>query len=103
MVKQGGGHIRVQSQRGVGSVFTIYLPYLPALEVPPAEIAAAPIAESVTGSETILLVEDQPEVRRFTADSLRSFGYTVLESHSTAEAVEIARSYPSLIHLLFTA
>jgi CheY-like chemotaxis protein len=54
------------------------------------------------GSETVLLVEDQEEVRRFASDVLRRYGYRVLDASSAGDAILIAEQHPGPIHLILT-
>jgi len=84
IVHQSGGHVAVESQAGKGSAFHIYLP---AARLPAAEPGAAPVACAAGGQETILLVEDQEEVRQFVATVLRAYGYEVVQAGDAAEAV----------------
>jgi len=98
-LKQSGAHIAVESAPGAGTAFRVYLP-LAGLHKDSAPKSSS--GGPVNGSETILLVEDQPEVRRFAAEALRSFGYTVIETGDADEAIRIAREKPGEIDLLFT-
>jgi PAS domain S-box-containing protein len=85
IVKQSGGHLDVYSEVGTGSVFKVYLPAV-------GESAAGPAAgpgEVRGGVETVLLVEDQEEVRKFAALALRAFGYTVVPAPGGAEALQL--------------
>lgn len=98
IVKRSDGHIRVYSELGIGTVFKIYLP----------RTDAAPEAEpsgddtSLRGTETILLVEDEAEVRNLAREVLESLGYTLLEATDATEAVLIAERHVGLIDLLLT-
>ena len=96
IVAQSGGHINVRSQPGHGARFEIYLP---AVEDQAAE-AEQPAAPAGGGAETILVVEDMPEVLEFTAMALSSYGYRVLKASSPADAVRLCASEP--VHLLLT-
>jgi two-component system cell cycle sensor histidine kinase/response regulator CckA len=100
IVKQCGGLIYVYSELGSGTTFKVYLPRL----VKPAEAGAvqAPLQPSRRGSETILVVEDAPEMREVTRDFLASYGYNVLEASTSAEAVWAIDQHPGPIDLLIT-
>jgi PAS domain S-box-containing protein len=100
IIKQSGGHIWLYSEPGRGTTFKIYFPEVtevsrPALEEHP------PVME-LRGTETILLVEDQPEVRALAQVVLESQGYAVLTAAEPAQAIRIAGADDTLIHLLLT-
>jgi two-component system cell cycle sensor histidine kinase/response regulator CckA len=87
IVVQSGGHIDVESHPGAGTSFEINLPAVEEISNS-TQVAAAHRAESAPpGRATILLVEDQPEVRRFTAGLLQQHGYEVAEAASAEEAL----------------
>ena len=100
VVSQSGGNIWVYSEPGRGSTFKIYLPRV--------EDAAGPAAaveiprEPPRGSETILLVEDDDDVRALIREALEAHGYTVLDARGPDEALVLAAAAPGLIHLLLT-
>jgi two-component system, cell cycle sensor histidine kinase and response regulator CckA len=100
IVSQSAGWIQVDSTPGEGTTFRIYLPAVsserPAREV---EKTACP---SLQGSETILVVEDEPQIRRITALMLRDLGYQVLEASHGAEALRLAVAYAHPIDLVLT-
>jgi two-component system, cell cycle sensor histidine kinase and response regulator CckA len=100
IVRQSGGRVSVVSEPGVGSVFHIDLP---AVDSEPDE-ADQPVLENstVAGRETILVVEDEAAVLGFAAQLLERNGYTVLRAAAGDEAIEIARTYPARIDLLFS-
>jgi PAS domain S-box-containing protein len=100
IVTQSGGAIRVDSEPGQGAVFTIDLPRVDA----PADLRGDPgIPEAAPhGSETVLLVEDEPEVRGLARDILHQQGYTVLEAADGDDALRIGREHGGPIHLLVT-
>jgi CheY-like chemotaxis protein len=100
IVTQSGGAIRVESEPGQGATFTIELPRVDA----PADLTGAPAAQGAAphGSETVLLVEDEAEVRGLARDILRQQGYTVLESADGDDALRIGREHAGPIHLLVT-
>jgi len=100
IVKQSGGHIRVESQIGKGTTFRIYLPEV-AVSVPPMQ-AAAVRASAPRGCETILLAEDEDSVRTLVATYLQELGYHVLEACDGKAAMGVAQSYRGPIHLLLS-
>jgi PAS domain S-box-containing protein len=100
IVKQSGGYVWAYSELGHGTTFKIYLPRV-------AETAEAPEATTgsptpVRGSETVLVVEDQEEVRKLTKRVLGARGYTVLAARNGVEALEIIAQHPTQIHLMVT-
>jgi PAS domain S-box-containing protein len=100
IVKQSGGYIWVYSELGAGTTFKVYLPRVDEpVEALPAKRAALP---DRTGTETILLVEDEPDLRELTRMALASRGYSVVEAVSPEEAERLAEQYGSKIHLLLT-
>lgn len=102
IVKQHGGHIRVESELGSGTVFLIYLKAVDEASSVDDKIAEAEILKDSGGAETILVLEDQPNVRTMVAESLRRYGYNVLEAVDGNSAIEFASSYKGHIHLLLT-
>jgi CheY-like chemotaxis protein len=86
IVRQSGGVIQLSSELGKGTTFDIYLPRS---EEAPASDPAPPKMSDLHGDETVLLVEDEPTVRRAIATVLRKYGYKVLESGNPAKALEI--------------
>jgi two-component system cell cycle sensor histidine kinase/response regulator CckA len=100
IVKQSGGGIAVHSEVDAGSTFKIYLPRI---EAPAEVVASNPLVdETPRGSETVLLVEDDPAVRALTSEVLSDSGYHVLEAPGGHEAIALVEGYPSRIHLLLT-
>jgi PAS domain S-box-containing protein len=99
IVKQSGGHIFVDSSPGVGTVFSIYLPLT---QEAGTVVVAATAGLDDSGSETILLVEDEGEVRRVLHQILVGRGYRVIQAESGDEALAMARMFRGAIHLLLT-
>jgi CheY-like chemotaxis protein len=100
IVEQSGGQIRVHSVPDGGASFHIYLPRVAATAKPVEE---APVQKLPTGSETILVTEDEPAVREFAAGMLRELGYSVLEAGNGEEGQRVAQEFTGQkIDLLFT-
>jgi two-component system cell cycle sensor histidine kinase/response regulator CckA len=97
MVEQHGGFIRVESESGQGARFEVYLPFSP----DPGEMSA-PDAAGVHGQETVLVVEDESGVLRLIGETLRSYGYKVIELDDSSEALEMAGREGPQIDLLLT-
>jgi signal transduction histidine kinase len=88
IVKQSSGHIRVESERGVGTSFSIYLPRVEAVAAPAVR---APVVSGLTSGEgRILLVEDDPIVLRTVNDVLQASGYTTVQASCPLEALRLA-------------
>jgi len=100
MVKQSGGYIWVYSEVGRGTTFKVYLPV--ADEAPLAPHAAEAPARALRGSETILVVEDEPAVRQLTRVLLERAGYRVIPAANAQEAVEQFVSAEDEIDLVIT-
>ena len=98
IVKQSGGFMSVVSEPHQGSSFRIHLPRVEAPLQAPAP--ARTFTRVMGGSETILLVEDEVDVRVVVAEMLRSLGYTVLEASDGDEASTVAGDHTGQIHLL---
>jgi PAS domain S-box-containing protein len=100
IVRQCGGAIAVTSEPGRGAAFQVYLPRTDAT-VGIADVPS-PSAAKLRGSETILVVEDQEPVRRFTVRVLKNYGYRILEAAQAGEAMLLAERYSGPIHLMLT-
>jgi PAS domain S-box-containing protein len=102
IVKQSGGYIWVYSEPRQGTSFKVYLPRVTVAGEFVAPQPSVTIAEVSPGHETILLVEDETNVRQLTRHYLQGQGYTVLEAADPAAAIQISNSHAGPIHLLFT-
>jgi signal transduction histidine kinase/ActR/RegA family two-component response regulator len=100
VVKQSGGFIWVYSEVGKGTCFKIYLPRVDQLAETPE--ALQPLAEIPRGTETVLLSEDEQDVREVAREFLESGGYTVLEAPSGEEALQLSAKHQGKIALLIT-
>jgi len=105
IVKQTGGFIFVDSVKGAGATFQIYLPRYQQSDVAAAarsDPADAPAVQDTTGTGTVMLVEDEDPVRIFGARALRNKGYTVIEARSGEAALELMGTTNDKIDLLIT-
>ena len=100
IVKQSGGSIQVESEAGSGTTFRIYLP----ATVGGTRKRQAPLGEEMVagGTETILIAEDEPDLRELARIFLEGYGYTVLEAESAEQAIETASNFAGSIDLLLT-
>jgi len=100
-VRQSGGHVRIYSEIGQGTTVKIYLPRDNDATI------SAPLVEDMfevtpgDDREIILIVDDEPAVRQFSADAFTELGYAVIEAESAAAALQLIGSHPE-IALLFT-
>ena len=100
IVRQSGGHVTVESVLQEGSKFRIYLPPTEATGLR-TQVEAPPIqGEILSGTETVLAVEDEPSLRRLISVSLEKRGYTVLAAEDGTEALRILESNPDKIDLV---
>ncbi len=100
IVKQSEGHIEVHSEVGRGTTFKIHLPRV--LQAVEAVAPAKPRVGPATGSETVLVVEDEDALRALVCKMLREKGYTVLEASRGGDALEISSRREGPIHLMLT-
>jgi signal transduction histidine kinase len=101
VVKQSGGYIWVESSTGQGATFEIYLPIAsgPVMRV---ETEHKQPAAAQAGHETVLIVEDEPDVRELACRFLRVKGYRVLEAKDGVEALEVSVGHQGTIHAVVT-
>ena len=98
IVKQSGGYIFVYSEVGQGTTIKIYFPQVEGKLTPPIENLVS--LETLHGTETILLVEDEELVRNIVVHTLEQYGYTVYDSEFGAEAIQFIENHDGPIHLL---
>jgi two-component system cell cycle sensor histidine kinase/response regulator CckA len=98
IVRQSGGHVMVESEPGKGATFRIY--FQSVADEPVQK--PIPIPSPRTGSETILVAEDEPAVRNLARRVLESSGYAVILAAGAEEALALSRGYQGRIHLLLT-
>ena len=100
IVKQSGGNIWVYSEVGKGTTFKIYFPRV---DEPAEDLEEKRYTEAIPrGSETVLVVEDEDEVRRLVVQMLRRQGYKVLEAPNSGEALMVCEQHQDPIHLILT-
>jgi PAS domain S-box-containing protein len=103
IVKQSGGYIWVYSELGKGTTFKIYLPRVASMGETAAQVAApVEVQRAEPGTETILLVEDENNLRYLARQYLEKQGYKVIEAADGAVAMQIAVAHEAVIHLLLT-
>jgi CheY-like chemotaxis protein len=101
-----GGDVHLYSEAGIGTTVTVFLP---AVDAPADAIAAGPVADPAADPaigaaphETILVVEDEDDLRQITARILTRAGYQVLAASGGTPAIHFAQTHPGPIHLLLT-
>ncbi len=99
-VKQAGGRIAVYSEVGHGTMFRIYLPR--ALGEVESILRPSPLRMAQPGTETVLVAEDNEQVRTVIVLTLTQFGYNVIDAKSGSDALALAAAFDGVIHLLVT-
>lgn len=102
IVEQNSGHIWVESELGQGTTFKIYFPREMAVATAPIERPRYRTDDLPRGTETVLLVEDEPKVRDLAHRLLQRQGYTVLTAINGEEALQLCQTYTGELHLLLT-
>jgi len=88
IVEQSGGHIEVVSELGQGTTFRIYLPKVVDAPADSGEPESVPVP-AIGGTGTVLVVEDQADVRKYAAEALAAYGYRVIQAESASEALAL--------------
>jgi PAS domain S-box-containing protein len=99
--KQSGGHVKIYSEAGSGTTVRLYLPRVPGTIESPVQHRTTEPAPGRMGRETLVLVEDDDDVRDFTAEVLRELGYRVLAAGDAESALGLLQGEPK-VELLFT-
>jgi two-component system, cell cycle sensor histidine kinase and response regulator CckA len=99
IVKQNEGIVHVYSEKGIGTSFKVYLPSSQGASDTKVEAIQHPV---LTGTETVLVVEDEKQLLGLVADILEQYNYTVLAAETPLEAIRMAQHYDGRIHLLLT-
>lgn len=100
IVKQSNGYIYADSQPDQGTSFSVYFPRAQSTEIVETRMGNTEMFPK--GKETVLLIEDDPNVRKLNTQVLENKGYKVLVAKNGAEAVQVAESHPSTIHMVVT-
>jgi len=101
IVKHSGGYVTVHSELDVGSTFNIYLPLITSPRLKPPDVEGKKRVD-LEGHETILLVDDEEDLRNAAAEYLENCGYHVLKASNNKEAIETADQCQSHIGLVIT-
>ncbi|CAA9484983.1 MAG: hypothetical protein AVDCRST_MAG39-272 [uncultured Sphingomonadaceae bacterium] len=99
--KQSGGHVRIYSEPGLGTTVELFLPRLQG-EAREVEEEANPTLHGGASGETVLVCEDDPDVRSYSVEALRELGYQVLEAADGAAALALLGHPAAQVDLLFT-
>jgi two-component system cell cycle sensor histidine kinase/response regulator CckA len=102
IVQQSGGHVTVESKPDEGAAFRVFLPLTKEARTPPVPVREPRQPTTKRGTETVLLVEDEGQLRVLARDILRGAGYTVFEAPNAAEAIKVSQRHAGPIHLLVT-
>ena len=101
IVKQSNGFVTMESQPENGTAFHVYFPRIQ-IDEEGAQNTEPAMEQALTGSEKILIIEDEEMVRTLIASSLREYGYTVMEASQGEDAINIAEGSTDLFHIIIT-
>ena len=99
IVKQHDGHITVHSEKGQGTTFKIYFP---TVNREADRINVQKQSELMKGTETVLVVDDEPSIRKLLIQTMQPLGYKLFDAHSGEDALKVSDEYPGAIDLLVT-
>ncbi len=99
IVKQHDGHITVNSEKGQGTAFKIYFPMVNR-EADGINVQKQP--KLMRGTETVLVVDDEPSIRKLLIQTMQPLGYKLLDAPSAEDALKVSDQYPGAIDLLIT-
>jgi PAS domain S-box-containing protein len=99
IVEQSGGYVEAESELERGTTFKIYMPRVVDAQADSGKPEAVPASR---GQETVLVVEDQAEVRRYTATALKAYGYQVIQAENAGEALLLGERESERIDLILT-
>jgi PAS domain S-box-containing protein len=100
IVKQNNGYVWVYSEPGKGTTFKVYFPKV--AEDVTAGKEQAKVSDEISGSETVLIVEDNDALRKLAKNALRKYGYKILEAENGEKALNVSETHEGPIHLLLT-
>jgi two-component system cell cycle sensor histidine kinase/response regulator CckA len=101
IVRQSGGHIELRSEPGRGTVFEIYFPRAN-ISLPATPAAQPQMLDDFRGSETVLLIEDEHDLRELCGRALSGLGYRVLSADTAVQALDLAMRNPGPLDALIT-
>ena len=100
IVKQNNGYVWVYSEPGKGTTFKVYFPKV--TEDVTAGKEQTKFSGEISGSETVLIVEDNDALRKLAKNALRKYGYEILEAENGEKALNVSETHEGPIHLLLT-
>jgi PAS domain S-box-containing protein len=100
IVKQNNGYVWVYSEPGKGTSFKVYFPKV--AEDVTAGNERAKVSDEISGSETVLIVEDNDALRKLAKNALRKYGYKILEAENGEKALNVSETHEGPVHLLLT-